>query len=391
MSRQRLGDASHPEQSVQNSAEITVASEKPKARHWDNWLLVAISIIATLVVVELGFRAVTGAPVFSLKNFRTERVVVNRLGDRAIPDPILGWILRTNYRSEGFNTIDYGIRRNGNESTVRIGAVMAVGDSFTEGWDEVHDDGTWPAHLEKLIGEPVVNTAIGGYGSDQVLIRAEQMLPIVKPKTLIIGLNEIDIFRAGHAPFGAPKPYFTLKDGALEFHAPEPLERRDDAHVLNAIGYSLRNALGYSAVADFVLSKLSFDFWYGDQKQIYRRVHNQEVPVTCALLKRVKAQADAAGIRSLLFMQYYGSLYVEEDEPPDSTQLVIQCAREQGYEVVDQYPSLRALALADEKEFRTYYGFYENGEFAHMSTKGNAQSAQLLAAQLKGNTAPLGQ
>lgn len=376
---------------MQNSIETAVVTEKPKARHWDNWLLVAISIIVTLLAVEFGFRAVTGQPVFSLKNFRTERVVVNRLGDRAVPDPVLGWILRTNYKSDGFNTIDYGIRRNGDESMVRTGAVMAVGDSFTEGWDEVKDDGTWPAHLEKLIGEPVVNTAIGGYGSDQVLIRAEQMLAIVKPRTLIIGLNEIDIFRAGHAPFGAPKPYFSLKDGELEFHPPEPLERRDDAHVLNAIGYRLRNALGYSAIADFVLSRLSFDFWYGDQKQIYRRVHNQEVPVTCALLKRVKAQADAAGIRSILFMQYYGSLYVEEDEPPDSTQLVIQCAREQGYETVDQYPSLRAIAIANEDEFRTYYGFYENGEFAHMSSKGNAQSAQLLAAKLKGNAVPVGQ
>ncbi|MFO0992641.1 MAG: SGNH/GDSL hydrolase family protein [Hyphomicrobiales bacterium] len=376
---------------MQNSGETVVVGQKPKSRHWDNWLLVAVSVIVTLVVVELGFRAVTGQPVLSLKNFRTERVVINRLGDRAVPDPVLGWILRTNYRSEGFNTIDYGVRRNGDESTVRTGAVMAVGDSFTEGWDEVHDDGTWPAHLEKLLGEPVVNTAIGGYGSDQVLIRAEQMLPIVKPKTLIIGLNEIDIFRAGHAPFGAPKPYFTLKDGALEFHPPEPLERRDDAHILNALGYNLRNALGYSAMADFVLSKLSFDFWYGDQKQIYRRVHNLEVPVTCALLKRVKAQADAAKIRSILFMQYYGSLYVEEDEPPDSTQLVMQCAREQGYEVVDQYPSLKALADTDEKEFRTYYGFYENGEFGHMSSKGNAQAAQLLAAHLKGSSATVGQ
>ena len=378
---------------MQNSAETNAAvqAKAAKTRSWDNWLLAALSIVVTLLAVELGFRAVNGQPVFSLTNFRTERVVVNRLGDRAIPDPVLGWILRTNYRSAGFNTIDYGVRRNGNESTVRTGAVMAAGDSFTEGWDEVHDDGTWPAHLETMLGEPVVNTAIGGYGSDQVLIRAEQMLPIVKPKTLIIGLNEIDIFRAGHAPFGAPKPYFTLKDGTLEFHPPEPLERQDQSSVLSELRYSLRNGLGYSAIADFVLSKLSFDFWYGESKQIYRRVHNLEVPVTCALLKRVKTQADAAGIRSILFMQYYGSLYVEEDEPPDSTQLVIECARAAGYEIVDQYPSLRAIALADEKEFRTYYGFYENGEFGHMSSKGNAQAAALLAAHLKGSSAPVGQ
>ena len=36
------------------------------------------------------------------------------------------------------------------------------------------------------------------------------------------------------------------------------------------------------------------------------------------------------------------------------------------------------------REFRSYYGFYENGEFGHMSSKGNAQAAKLLADQLKG-------
>jgi len=376
---------------VENSAgsETVAATTEQKAapRGWDNWLLAALSIIVTLLLIELGFRAVNGLPILSLTDFRTERVVVNRLGDRALPDPVLGWVLRTNYRSDGFNTIDYGIRRNFNESTVRTGAVLAVGDSFTEGWDEVNDDGSWPAQLEGLLGEPVVNAAVGGYGSDQVLLRTEQMLPIVKPKTLIIGLNEIDIFRAGHAPFGAPKPYFDLKDGKLEYHPPEPLERHGQTGVPAQLGYIARDTLGYSAVANFILSKLSFDFWYGDQKQIYRRVHNLEVPVTCALLERVKKQADAMGARSILFMQYYGSLFLEEDEPPDSTQLVGDCARKAGYEFVDQYPSLRAVALADETEFRSYYGFYENGEFGHMSAKGNAQAAALLADQVKKGSA----
>ena len=65
-----------------NSAETETAGrakatsvEKPKARHWDNWLLVAASIAVTLLAIELGFRAVNGQPVFSLTNFRTERVV----------------------------------------------------------------------------------------------------------------------------------------------------------------------------------------------------------------------------------------------------------------------------------------------------------------------------
>jgi hypothetical protein len=220
-------------------------------------------------------------------------------------------------------------------------------------------------------------------------LRTERILPLVKPKTLIVGLNEIDIFRTGHAPFGAPKPYFTLKDGALEFHPPEPLEIRDESGPLAQLGYAMRDVLGYSALADFVLSKLSFDFWYGNSKQIYKRVHNYEVPVTCALLERLKKQTDAMGIRTVLFMQYYGLLILEEDDIPDSTRMVEDCARKAGYEVIDQYAPLRAIALADEDEFRSYFGFYENGEFGHMSSKGNAHAAQMIADQLKrGAAAP---
>jgi hypothetical protein len=354
-----------------------------RVRQWDNWLLVFVSIAFTLLAVELGFRAFTGEPVLSLKSFRGERIVVNRLGDRAIPEPELGWVLKSHYVSSGFNTIEEGVRRNFDETEIRQGAVLAVGDSFTEGWDEVNDAGTWPAHLEKLTGTPVVNAAVGGYASDQIILRTERMLPLVKPKTLIVGLNEIDIFRTGHAPFGAPKPYFTLKDGALEFHPPEPLELRDESGTLAQAGYAMRDVLGYSAVADFVLSKLSFDFWYGNSKQIYKRVHNYEVPVTCALLERLKKQTDAMGIRTILFMQYYGLLILEEDDIPDSTRMVEDCARNAGYEVIDQYAPLRAIALADEEEFRSYFGFYENGEFGHMSSKGNAHAAQMLAEQLK--------
>ena len=50
---------------------------------------------------------------------------------------MLGWILRTNYRSEGFKRSNYGIRRNGNEITCAAARSWRPGDSFTEGWDEV--------------------------------------------------------------------------------------------------------------------------------------------------------------------------------------------------------------------------------------------------------------
>ena len=137
---------------------------------------------------------------------------------------MLGWVLAPNFRSEGFNTIDHGFRRNFDEKEVRTGAILAVGDSFTEGFDVVDDAGTWPAQLEKMTGTPVVNAGVAGYASDQIILRAEQVMPIVKPKTLIIGFTEVDISRAGLSGAGAPKPYFTTEKGELVYHPPGPLE-----------------------------------------------------------------------------------------------------------------------------------------------------------------------
>lgn len=319
-----------------------------------------------------------GLPVFALTDWRTDKVVANKLGDRAIVDPVLGWKLKSQYRSDGFNTIAEGIRRNFVEAEIRTGDILVVGDSFTEGWDEVRDEESWPAQLEKMIGRPVINGGTGGYAADQIILRAEQLLPVVKPRTLIIGMNEIDIFRAAHAPFGAPKPYFTIVKDHLEYHPPEPIE---DSNRTSSLTRWSRSVLGYSAVADFILGRLALNYWYGESDQVYRRVHHDEVKVTCELLRRLKATADAQSIRTLLFMQYYGSFIVEEDEISENAYNVEACARDAGIEVVDQYASLRAVSLADPRALIAYYTV-TGGEFGHMSAKGNAHAAAMVAKAL---------
>ena len=344
-----------------------------------DWGIALLSLMISLLLVELLFRAATGVPVFALSNWRKDRVVANHLGERAIVDPVLGWRLKANYRSDGFNTIGDGVRRNFGEADIRTGGVLAVGDSFTEGWDEVRDEETWPAQLEKLTNGAVVNGGTGGYASDQITLRAEQLLPVVKPKTLIIGMNEIDIFRSAHAPFGAPKPYFTIDGGALQFHPPEPIENPQARSM--ALTW-LREALGYSAVMDFILGRLALDFWYGETNQVYRRVHNDEVAVTCKLVQRLKTEADKLSIRTLLFMQYYGSFIVEEDDISENAYGVEACARDVGIEVIDQYASLREIALKDPAAITSYY-VMTGEEFGHMSAKGNAHAAALVAEALK--------
>ncbi|MEA2907527.1 MAG: hypothetical protein QOI12_4914 [Alphaproteobacteria bacterium] len=346
--------------------------------------LVLASVLLSLALIETGYRLAAGLPLFKLANWRTELVVMNRLDElKGIPDAVLGWTLQPwSYNEDGYTTIDHGIRQNFDETTVRTGAVLAVGDSFTEGWD-VADSESWPAYLEKLTGVAVVNAGIGGYGTDQIVLRAEQLLPIVKPKILIVGFLEADIFRAGHSIFGAPKPYFTLEGGELRYHPPEQIERRPQ--VVSPLRIRVRDALGYSAAADHVLARLAPNYWYGGGTVDYfRKAGINEAEVTCALLRRLKTQTEREGIRMMLFMQHHAPLIARTEKSTYNAQYVIACAQAAGIRVLDQFASLRAIVLADPNALRDLYVGLAGGElYGHMTAKGNEHAANLIAPALR--------
>ncbi|MEA2939402.1 MAG: hypothetical protein QOC56_2906 [Alphaproteobacteria bacterium] len=344
--------------------------------------LVLASALVSLVIIEVGFRLAAGLPVFKLANWRTEQVVMNTLGERALVDPVLGWTLKPWNQSDDYSTIDHGIRRSFDETAVRTGAILAVGDSYTEGW-EVDDDESWPAYLEKFTGVPVVNAGVGGYGTDQIVLRAEQMLAVVKPKILLVGFLEYDIFRAGHSVFGAPKPYFTLANGELRYHPPGRIELRRPGGPLSSLAETLRDPLGYSAAADYVLARLHPSYWYSTSSRAQdRKVDIDAAAVTCALLRRLKTATDRDDVKLMLFMQYYAPVVLASDKPSYDAQRVVDCSQAMGIRVVDQFASLRTIAAADPVALRDYY--MSNGTlYSHMSAIGNEHAANLLAPALR--------
>jgi hypothetical protein len=352
----------------------------PRGSRLGNAGLALVSLLVTLAMLEAGYRIAAGLPVFEFPNWRFDRTIVHEKSEIPIPDPVLGWVSRPGHVSEGYNTLDHGIRRNHGETAVRTGALLAVGDSFTEGL-EVEDDETWPAHLEKLIGKPVVNGGVMAYATDQIILRAEQLLPVVKPRVLIVGFLEFDVYRAGHTHFGSPKPYFTVENGALRYHPPALVKVRERGGFAVRAGYEIRDVLGYFASIDYLLHRVAPDFWLGDEKQQYLKAPNDPVQVTCLLLERLKQRTDRDRIRMLLFLQHYAASILEADEPSGNAQAVSACATKLGIQVVDQFASLRAIVDKKREALRAYYVAGAT-DFTHMSSDGNKHAAQLLAKAL---------
>lgn len=343
--------------------------------------VLAASLLFTLLVMEAGFRVAFGLPLLALRDWRWERVVLNRLGERGDLDPLLGWTLKSNFKDDRHSTLDYGIRRNGEETTLRTGHILAVGDSFTEGW-EVDDDDSWPAYLELKSGIPVINGGVGGYGTDQIILRIEQLLPIVKPHTLIIGFLQFDIYRTGHTHFGAPKPWFTTHGGELQYHPPAPVEAAVDRTLWSRLALAIRDDLANSVMADYLLARLAPNYWYGSGKPEYIKADNDPVQVTCLLLERLKKTLDQQKIRTLLFMQYYAPVVMMNDRPPEDARQVMACAERLGIEVVDHFASLKAIAMKDSGALRNYYMVYGD-TFTHMNGEGNEHAADLLLSVLR--------
>jgi hypothetical protein len=89
--------------------------------------------------------------------------------------------------------------------------VLAVGDSFTAGHG-VEAAQSWPERLEQLLRESdphvrVFNAGISGYGLAQIRLHAEELLPRLHPRLLVVGVLSSRYWRV-------EDPY-VLREGAL--------------------------------------------------------------------------------------------------------------------------------------------------------------------------------
>jgi GDSL-like Lipase/Acylhydrolase family len=341
-------------------------------------LLMLASIVATLLALELGLRAVTWGYLFSWPNFVADArtVLAERYGKRFVHDDRLGYVPRAGYSGPGdtaaVNIEPDSLRRTG--GVLSEAPILAVGDSFTFG-DEVKDGETWPAELERLMGRQVLNGGVSGYGFDQIVLRAEQLAEKYKPSAIVVSFIADDIRRTEMRRlwFG-DKPYFVPSGDQLKLSGVPVPERADPRTALSF----WQKTLGYSYLFDVILRRLDLlHDWFGDYIRVhwfedYIRVHapGSGEAITCSLTQRL-AELQKSGAKVILIAEYDPFVW---DAPALQRRLnggLLACAQKNDLITIDSFPALQATAKP-----RDLYVVH------HMNQTGNRLIAKLVADKL---------
>jgi hypothetical protein len=383
-------------------------------------LILLVSTLVYLAIGEVAARLAMRVPLTDWRDFRHERTTAT-INKAVEYDSLLGWRLKPHLTSAGFNTVDYGFRSNGDASAkVKPGGVLAVGSSFTAG-SEVTDDQSWPAQLQQMTGWNVNNGGEGGYQADQIVLLAEQLLPLIRPQVMVVDLIPGTIIGTGYSSSGWPKPYFTIETGALAMHnSPVPQDKTAASDRADIKGY-----LGHFAVLDQFMTAFFNRFWFTADGSSFSTVVTDEVGVTCRLLARLKQKTDAADIRLLLYLQYGGLEIVDSNRmaatmgsglyhrtkrwlktklsplllntPPgapdwyEAAMETSKCARSLGMQVVDELPTLRAAYDRNPADLYKYYQTEADGAMGHKSPFGNIEVAKLIAKTIRELSPPVDQ
>lgn len=338
--------------------------------------LVFCSLLVGFVAVEAAARIVAQrASLWRYPNYITAYRTTLGSGMPTQYDARLGWVPRANFKGTDHQE---AVMYTANADSLRQhhddrppppaeGTILAVGDSYTEG-GEVADNASWPAHLERLTGQRVLNGGAGGYGIDQIVLRAEDLVAKFKPSILLVGFIADDVGRAELTRrSGAAKPYFTVDNGALVLRnvpVPPPEPTRLDV---------ARRILGYSFLVDLLMRRLDMlDYWYAGITMEHRAHHDGET-VACLLMQRLAALPT----RTILVAQYTPGAWQNEADRREQRRLVAHvagCATAAKLDVLDTFEDVqRAVAKGGVAPW------YINW---HMNDAGNALTAGLIARHL---------
>jgi hypothetical protein len=260
-------------------------------------------------------------------------------------------------------------RQNGDRPPATGPLIIAFGDSMTEGYG-VGNDETWPAHLERLTDRRVLNAGVRGYGLDQIVLRAERIVPELKPSTVVFAFIADDISRTALSVRDAKgKPYFVPEGPGLALrNVPVQMAGR------SSLMMATRHLLHYSHLFDRIVNRLGVQqFWYG------REIGTAVDPfiVSCRLMERFSALVKRERANALVVALPEQGVFFDAKAAAGQHEAlteVLGCAARAGL------PTLNALAAFEKenvgRDIDTYYAMM------HFTDRGNALAARAIAAAL---------
>jgi hypothetical protein len=338
--------------------------------------IILVSVALTLVALEFLMRWIDGVSMTTFPNYIVSQLDLIRANNGVVLfDPLLGWRLKDNVERPGFTTGAYGLRMN--SDAIRDppqGAILAVGDSFMAG-SGVGSGETIPAQLEKIMSVPVLNAAGGGWGVDQMLLRAEALAPVLHPRAIIFGILSEDVLRDAYDLYGGGyKPWFKIVNGQPELEGvPVP---RVESHPMS-LGFR-RAILGHSYLIHTLMMRLGRQRWWLADQLRYHQAQSDEdaVASVCTLMDRiVKLGQKSNAPVSVVF--FWGAGQVMTDPPAWYAARAADCARQRNLPVLDLYGILRKIGQEDPERFKTLW-IDEGGVLGHPSAAADAMTAELV-------------
>ena len=185
---------------------------------WKNVILAVLVTISTLEVASWFAIRVLASRGFIYVAGQIEESAVRDYLERR--DPVIGWSPPVSSADEVYNEL--GARRSPVFSrSAETACVATYGDSFTFGADVAPGD-AYPNQLAELLGCPVNNYGVPGYGTDQALLRFRTKRD--EATVVVLGHHSVDVVRnvnryrnfLGGAVGIGFKPRFVVRDGVLE-------------------------------------------------------------------------------------------------------------------------------------------------------------------------------
>jgi hypothetical protein len=208
-------------------------------------IMIALTLAVLLTIFEL----------FSFFIINRTNFYLPHSSERAEPGPATAALFNHDLGWEPRHPNSHGYR--GKPKNIETAAVSLFGDSFTRGHTKIAR--SWAHLLELEIGRPVLNFAVGGYGTDQAFLRFQKRyLHKIETPYVILGVMSENIarivnryrgFYMRRSNFYFTKPRFDLDHGGNLLLLPNPVGTREEIALLENY--------------DFLRGTGAEDYWYG--------------------------------------------------------------------------------------------------------------------------------